>query len=90
MTRRSRYNTEFGTAVSAELAAAHLGQLDLAKRLGKTPVYLNRTLTGRVKPSPGWVDLVADTLKVSAEKRQALHVAAAKDYGFKIDLTKKE
>ncbi len=57
--------------------------------MGKTPVYVSRTLTGRVKPSPGWVDLVADTLRLSAEKRQALHVAAAKDNGFKIDLTKK-
>ena len=74
--------------MSSELAAARLSQLDLATSMGKTPVYVNRTLTGRAKPSPGWVDLVADTLKLSAEKRRELHVAAAKDNGFKIDLTK--
>jgi HD-GYP domain-containing protein (c-di-GMP phosphodiesterase class II) len=51
--------------------------------------YVNQLITGHKKPSPEWVDLIADTLKLSPEQRQALHVAAAKQHGFKLDLTKK-
>jgi sigma-70-like protein len=36
--------------------------------------------------SPQWVNLVAETLKLSEKARVALHRAAAKDQGYEIDL----
>jgi hypothetical protein len=36
---------------------------------------------------PEWVDLIADTLNLSPRQ---LHVAAAKQHGFKLDLSKKQ
>jgi hypothetical protein len=54
-----------------------------------SPFGANQLITGHKKPSPEWVDLIADTLKLSPEQRQALHVAAAKQHGFRLDLTKK-
>jgi transcriptional regulator with XRE-family HTH domain len=89
MTRKTKYDTEFGALVSRSLTEARITQPDLAERLGKSTAYVNQTLTGRKKPSAEWADLVANTLKLTKEKRVELHRAAAKDNGFKLDLTKK-
>lgn len=87
MSRRSKYETAFGTSVSGALAEARMSQTDLADKLGKSSAYTNQTMTGRKRVSPQWADLIADTLQLSPERRRDLHVAAAKDFGFKIDLT---
>jgi hypothetical protein len=63
-----------------------MSQHDLAEAVGKSPAYTNQTITGRKSASPQWVNLVAETLKLSAKERVALHRAAAKDQGYEIDL----
>ena len=86
--RRSKYDSPFGASVSVALAEARMTQSALARKAGSSTAYVNQLMTGRKKPSPEWVELVADTLNVSPEKRRELHVAAAKQHGFKLDLTK--
>jgi transcriptional regulator with XRE-family HTH domain len=85
MPRRSTKNT-FGAAVSSLLTKRQMSQADLAESLGKSHAYTNQTLTGRKSASPSWVNLVAETLRLSPEQRIALHRAAAKDQGYEIDL----
>lgn len=78
----SAYNySNFGTSVSQSLTGA---QVDLADSAGISQPYLNQMMTGRKKPSPEWVDIIASTLKLSEEKRRDLHLAAARDHGFKL------
>jgi cyanate lyase len=86
MARKTAYS-QFGASVSAALAERRLTQSDLATALGRSAVYVNQTMTGTKAPSPRWADLVADVLKLSRAKRAELHAAAARDHGFKLDLT---
>jgi transcriptional regulator with XRE-family HTH domain len=86
--RRSSYSTEFGRAVSAELAASGMHQKDLAASAGVSVPHLSNLLTGKIAASPHWVDVISSTLKLQEEKRRALHRAAAKTAGYDIDLTK--
>jgi cyanate lyase len=86
MSRATRYS-HFGASVSAALAERQLSQADLAEALGRSPAYLNQTMTGTKPASAEWADLVADALKLSRAKRAELHAAAARDHGFKLDLT---
>ena len=87
--RRTRYNNSFGASVSTALAEARMTQTELAEKTGRSPAYLNQVITGRKKPSAEWADLIANTLNLSPEQRQQLHFEAAKQHGFKLDLTKK-
>ena len=68
------------------LLQRRMSQHDLAEALGKSLANTNQTITGRKSASPQWVNLVAETLKLSAKERLALHRAAAKDQGYEIDL----
>jgi cyanate lyase len=72
--------------VSAALNQRRMSQLDLAEPVGKSAAYTNQTITGRKSASPQWVNLIAETLKLSENERIALHRAAAKDQGYEIDL----
>lgn len=64
-------------------------QTKLAAKTGRSTAYVNQLITGHKKPSPEWVDLIADTLNLSPERRRDLHADAARQHGFKLDLTKK-
>jgi cyanate lyase len=86
MPRRSSTNSTFGAAVSTLLAERRMSQADLAQAVGKSHAYTNQTLTGRKSASPEWVNLVAQTLRLSPKQRATLHRAAAKDQGYEIDL----
>lgn len=87
MVRKSS-GTNFGRSVSSTLADLDLTQNKFSERLGKNPKYVNHIMTGYRKPSPEYVELVADVLNLSPEERAKLHRAAALDHGFKLDLTK--
>jgi cyanate lyase len=86
MPRTTKYS-RFGASVRAALTERQISQADLADVLGRSRAYLNQTLTGVKPASAQWVDLVADALKLSHAKRAELHAAAARDHGFKLDLT---
>jgi cyanate lyase len=85
--RRARFRTEFGTALSVQLARRRMTQSDLAHSVGRSPSYTNQVMSGRKGASPQWVELVADTLRLSKADRRRLHFAAAKDHGYRLDLT---
>src|SRR5262245_42322917 len=86
MPRRSSTKSTFGAAVSSLLTERRMSQADLAEAVGKSHAYTNQTLTGRKSASPEWVNLVAETLRLSPKQRATLHRAAAKDQGYEIDL----
>lgn len=85
--RRSPHDSNFGTAVSDMLTAAKMNQRELAAVSGKTLSYVNQTLTGNKHVSPAWADFIADIFNASAADRMRLHQAAARDVGYKLDLT---
>lgn len=81
--------TNFGNVVGQALTARSMTQRQLGSSMGVANTYVSHMMTGYRKPSPKWADLIADTLQFSDAERQKLHEAAAKDHGFKLDLTKK-
>src|SRR3954470_3560388 len=84
-TDRDKYASAFGKALDEQLARSSMRQSDVAKRTGVSPAYVNRLMTGKAKASPQWVDLVSRTLDLPAREERKLHVAAARDAGFKVD-----
>lgn len=84
MTRRSKYASNFGASVSVALAEAKTTQSSLADSIGVSTSYVNQTITGHKTASPEWVEIIASTLKLSNERKRELHLAAAKDAGFKL------
>jgi hypothetical protein len=82
--RRARFRTEFGAALSVSLAERQMTQSDLATAANRSPSYTNQVMSGRKGASPEWVNLIADTMKLSKQERQKLHAAAARDHGYDI------
>ncbi len=78
--------SEFGKNVSKLLKQRSLTQESLASAIGRSQSYTNQVINGQKAPSALWADLVSDVLKLTPEERKALHAAAARDNGFKIDL----
>ncbi|WP_218014061.1 helix-turn-helix domain-containing protein [Rubellimicrobium roseum] len=81
--------TETAQALGEILAGRDLSQARAAKLAGTSQPFLNQVATGRRKPSAEWVDLIAAALALSPEESERLHRAAAKDHGFRIDLTER-
>jgi transcriptional regulator with XRE-family HTH domain len=77
MPRRSSTKSTFGAAVTTLLAERRMSQADLAEAVGKSHAYTNQTLTGRKSASPEWVNLVAETLRLSPKQRASLPGRAA-------------
>lgn len=76
-----------GAILRRHLGEGSVTQSSLATATGVSQAYVNFLVTGRRNMSPGWVDLISDTMKLSDEQRVEMHRAAAKDHGFEIDLT---
>lgn len=79
-----RNSNNFGASVSKLLAEAQTTQSAIANVANISQPYFNQMVTGRRIPAPEWIDIIADALKVNEKKRLELHLAAAKDYGFKL------
>jgi len=80
--------TNFSSSASSLLAELNLTQNELSRRINKNPRYINHIMRGRRNPSAEYIDLIANTLNLSEEDTVRLHRAAAKDCGYKLDLTK--
>jgi transcriptional regulator with XRE-family HTH domain len=87
MPRRAEFQSAFGEALDEQLAKRNMLQTDLARATKADPSYINRLMTGS-KVSPRWADLIADTMKLAPAERGKLHAAAARTWGFKLDLIK--
>lgn len=79
--------TNFSLSVRSALTERSMSQASLADNLDISSAYISKVLSGHRSPSAKWVDLVADSLQVSPERRVEMHRAAAKDLGFKLDLS---
>jgi len=78
-------STNFGTAVTGYLTARGMSQTALANVIGKDASHVNHVITGRYsRPTASWADLVANALDLDPEETYRLHLAAAKDQGFKL------
>ena len=84
----SRPPTETAAALGEILARRSVSQNRASKLSGVSQPYMNQIATGRRLASADWIDTVAAALELSPEEREKLHRAAARDHGFKIDLTK--
>jgi transcriptional regulator with XRE-family HTH domain len=80
--------TEVGASLGDILAGRGLSQASAAARARISQPYFNQVVRGRRLASADWIDTVANALGLDAIEREKLHRAAAKDHGFKIDLTK--
>jgi transcriptional regulator with XRE-family HTH domain len=83
-----RKSTETARALGEILSGRNVSQVHVAASSGYSQPYVNQIANGRRRASPEWIDAVAKALNLNAEESKILHVAAAKDHGFKIDLTK--
>lgn len=63
-----------------------MATVTLADRLGVTGPYVHHLISGRRLPSPQWLDLMADAMKLTKEQRVDLHRAGAIDHGYKLSL----
>lgn len=87
MTEKLPYlsSNNFGTEVKDLLTSRSMSQAALAQAIGKSAVHLNHVICGRYsRPTASWADLVANVLDLPEEDRRKLHLAAAKDSGFKL------
>jgi transcriptional regulator with XRE-family HTH domain len=76
-------------ALGEILAGRNVSQARVASAAGFSQPYVNQIATGKRLPPADWIDTVANALGLSPKERERLHRAAAKDHGFKIDLTKR-
>ena len=81
------YRTNFGTTIASMLEDRGRTQADVARATERSLSYVNQTLTGGKSVSPNWADLVSDVLNLESSERVLLHWAAAKDHGFKLELS---
>ena len=84
MRKSQKPYTAFGATVGSALTASNLSQAVLATGMKTTSAQVTHLLRGYRKPSPKWVDLIADTLDMSEDERRDLHLKAARQYGFKL------
>jgi transcriptional regulator with XRE-family HTH domain len=88
VTEERRKKTLTAEALGEILSGRQLSQSRLANASGFSQPYVNQIATGKRLPPADWIDTVANALQLSMEEREKLYRAAAKDHGFKIDLTK--
>ena len=86
MTERPK--TRVGASLGDMLSERGLSQASAAARANISQPYFNQVVKGRRLASAEWIETVANALNLDAEEREKLHRAAARDHGFRIDLTK--
>ena len=80
--------TQLAASLGDILAGRGLSQASAAARANISQPYFNQIAKGRRLASAEWIETVANALGLDEAERAALHRAAARDHGFKIDLTK--
>lgn len=83
---KRRNGNEFGAAVTTIINDLGLTQADFARGVSFSQAYVSDVLNGRRSPTGRWADLVADALQLQEEERKKLHILAARDNGFDIEL----
>jgi cyanate lyase len=79
------HRSEFGSALVAQLKAKQMTETALAASVGTTVSYVSQTVMRRKSASPRWIETVSDAMSATDEECRALHRAAARDRGYRID-----
>ncbi len=79
--------TRLAASLGDILAERGLSQASAAARANISQPYFNQVAKGRRRASAEWIETVANALGLGEEERAELHRAAARDHGFKIDLS---
>ena len=85
----TQYQSAFGEALSKQLSAREGKPIDVANGTGMSPSFVSLAMHGKRTVSPEWADTIAKALSLNEKETVDLHRAAAKDAGYKLDLTKK-
>ena len=85
---REKQKTAFGEALDKVLSAHQVSNAALASGAGMDPAHLHRQKYGQRYVSGADVDRMTTALGLSQIETVELHRAAARDAGFKLDLTK--
>lgn len=85
---REKQKSAFGEALDKVLSAHQVSNAALASGVGVDPAHLHRQRFGSRYVSGPYVDQISSTLGLNDRETTELHRAAAKDAGFKLDLTK--
>lgn len=88
-TSKSDYRLAFAEALSRELDKRRMLQSDLARALNIDRSYVHRLVRGITKVSPEQTNAICESMGLTEEERVRLHRAAAKTWGFELDLTKR-
>lgn len=83
----SNSKTLTGAALQKLIKDSGHNQGSFASAVGTSRVYTNTVIAGHNVPSSGWLNMVATGLGLTEEQSVELHRAAARDHGFKIDLS---
>lgn len=83
-----KWDSETGKALGEILSGRDVSQSRLARLTARSQPYVNQVVNGKRHPSAEWIETMANALALEDTERERLHRAAAKDHGFRIDLTK--
>ena len=75
-----------GRALLRALGTRSLSQKALAEALDVSPAYVSAVVRGKKAVSAPTVEKMAAALSLAPEESRALHRAAARDHGFRLDL----
>ncbi|SCY11626.1 helix-turn-helix domain-containing protein [Paracoccus tibetensis] len=84
--RDHREERKFPRILGALRESRGYSQSELSTSLEMTPAYLSQLATGSKVPRPETIDRLATALDLSEEETRKLHLAAARDMGFRLDL----
>jgi ribosome-binding protein aMBF1 (putative translation factor) len=77
-------SSPYGRLVRRHLIRLGMTQRDLAAKCGRHYSLINEVLAGKMKPSPHWVELMADALGLVGAERDVLHEVAAVQVGYRL------
>ena len=72
----------FSASVRKRLTEAGLSSAQFAALIGKSQSFVSQMTNGAYRPSPEWVNRLADLFKLNEDERFNLHMDACIDRGF--------
>jgi transcriptional regulator with XRE-family HTH domain len=74
----------FGEVLRELLESHEMSAIELARRVSRTPSHVTNYVYGLANPSPASIDGLIAGLDASEREAYRLHLAAARDRGYRI------
>jgi hypothetical protein len=74
----------FGEVLRELLESHGMSAIELARHVGRTPSHVSNYVYGLANPSPVSIEDIVDGLEASEREAYRLHLAAARDRGYRI------